>query len=333
MTRTLQLNQALSDLNININCIKYEKHRHLELFDLVLGNGAKLSKLQNSLVEIGIKMKAKAIPIISVLSEKGIIRMKMASQDMATLYLNDLYCSPPKSLKFPILLGENDMGEPFWMDYADNPHMLVAGGTGSGKSSLLHTIVASALKIGVRVYVSDPKSGTEFGDYNSLFSGWATTYESTVAIAKLLHDDMEQRYELRAKFGPKFYLKKTLFVIDELADLMLSDSDPKNQNRKQLEMLILGLAQKSRAVGIHLLVATQRPSVNLISGSIKANLPARLACRVATKTDSKVVMGRDGAENLMGRGDAVFSNMRHDFERIHVAYIPTNEVKNFVRSS
>jgi S-DNA-T family DNA segregation ATPase FtsK/SpoIIIE len=213
------------------------------------------------------------------------------------------------------------------MDLAQNPHMLIAGTTGSGKSTLVHTIIANIFNYNnVKLILSDPKN-IEFSEYDSKIKHSnlevVYTYDETVAMLDDLLELMESRYrDIRAGLDPKS-LHSVVFIIDEFADLIMQDSDGSFYNK------LCRLAQKCRSSKIHLIISTQRPSVNIIDGTIKANFPSRIACRVASHIDSKVILDTIGAENLLGKGDALLKDNFRNLERFQVAYTSPQEVCSY----
>lgn len=324
------INSILQSLKIKGECKGITDHRHYRLYDIELAPGQSLRKLESHVREIGLALRSLNQPAIIPIPERGIVRLQTTARKPNVLWFDKLYESckndkPEGLLQF--LVGEQNDGAPVWIDFAKAPHMLVAGGTGSGKSSFLHTIIANCLKRDdIWLYLADPKHGVEFYKYEDYANVIVHTYDETVSMLENLHADMEQRYELFRKLGIKniaespFVAPKIMVIIDEVADLMLRDKDKKNPNRGQFERLLIGLAQKSRAVGIHIILATQRPSVDVLTGLIKANFPSRLACKVSSSVDSKVIIDQAGAENLGGRGEAILNHDNHYGIRFQVAF-------------
>lgn len=324
----------LDDLKIKAKCTFAKQHRHLAFFDIKLLLGTKIRKIESFSREIGLALKSKTHPIITTSSEEGVVKIKVAFENAPMILLNDLK-KENKKLNYilPILLGETDTGNPFWIDMAHMPHMLVGGGTGSGKSTFLHVLIANVISYSdVQIYLGDPKQGVEFGIYKDKAKTIATDYNEIVFMLENLKYIMETRYTILEKVGlrsieqnPKLF-KKILVVIDEVADIMLMDSNKKNPKKGHFEDLICNLAAKARAAGIYIVLATQRPSVDVITGSIRANFPARLACKVSSGIDSKVILDQQGAEHLLGRGDAILRSPKHDFVRFQVAYVKPENV-------
>lgn len=327
ITNTLQdkMNDVLSSLNVDATCIAAERNRHLAFFD-VQTNKTKVSKLESLSREISMGLRSKTNPIITLIPEEGIVRFRCAMREADTILFEELYKkhTAPDGI-LPFLLGECDNGEPLWLDMATNPHMLVAGSTGSGKSVLLHVLIRNAmLREDVELMLIDPKFGVEFSKYEDQCS-LAKDYDEAVSFLEMLNDEMNLRYQRMAQLKVQSIEKSNIFfkkllIIDEVADLMLIDNAKSNKNKGKFESLLCSIAQKARACGIYIVIATQRPSVDVITGLIKANFPARLACKVSTATDSKVVLDRSGAETLLGRGDAILNSAKHHYARFQVAF-------------
>lgn len=329
------LNSSLKGFKLDAKCVNAYTHRHFGFYDLELGPKCQISKISRLSNEIALKIRSKSVPIIKSIPEKGIVRLQVVLDNSEPILLDNLFKKKYDSSGFlPILLGESDDGRIICADISQNPHMLVAGSTGSGKSVFLHTLIANLARIPNTVlYLSDPKS-VEFAPYrvpeaNGFIQTICTSYESTVSMLEDIVLEMETRYESLCKFGlqsieqMKYPFDKIVVIIDEVADLILSDG-----RTHKFENLIVKLAQKSRAAGIYIVLATQRPSVDVLTGLIKANFEARLSCRVSSRIDSQVILDCPGAENLMGRGDAIFKNRVYDNIRIQVAYTkPENTIK------
>lgn len=343
------MNDVLKGLGIQGTCVRAEAHRHLAFYDIELERKASaLNKLKRSLQEIALHLRTKTIPIMRLIPLEGVVRLQVALDEAKGVNLRDLYQGEwiPKEMVFPLLLGENDEGKKLWMDMNHNPHLLVAGGTGSGKSVLLQTLIANAMFVhamrlrNVWVYLADPKQ-VEFTAYRDpelkkVIKNVASSYEEVFDMLHMLYAMMENRYDAMRKIGirsieenPKEF-PLVLCIIDEVADLFMQDKGGKIQD------LVVKIAQKGRACGIFLTLATQRPSVDVITGLIKANFPGRIACKTASRKDSEVILDRPGAETLLGRGDAVLQNMKYESVRFQVAFTtPDQTIKayKFIRSA
>jgi S-DNA-T family DNA segregation ATPase FtsK/SpoIIIE len=329
-----QMNSVLNELGIAGSCVKAKAHRHLAYFDIELErNLSALPKLQRSTRQISLAIKSKTVPIIDIVSNEGIVRLQVALTDAKPIPLMNLLYDEmipgPTEMVFPMMLGESERGTKFWMDMNKNPHLLIAGSTGSGKSTLLHTLIANGLMLhamrarNVHIYLNDPKC-IEFQEYSSpelksVIKDIASKYSETLSQLEHLVVLMDHRYEKMSQLNMRsieedpLKMALVLCIVDEVADLMIQDKASKLQN------LIVKLAQKGRAAGIFMVLATQRPSVNVLTGLIKANFPGRIACKTSSKVDSMVILDRVGAETLLGRGDAVLKNQQFESLRFQVA--------------
>jgi len=323
-----QMNAVLTSLSLDAKCISATSYRHVASCNVELGPSCRVQHLTNLSQEIALRIKSIKEPKITTIPKEGVVQFRFVMDKADVVKFEDLY--NPNEIPagvLPFLLGEGDDGQKIWMDMSCNPHLLVAGSTGSGKSVLLHVLIANALRRNdVDLYLVDPKFGVEFGKYANKASV-ANNYNEAITFLEELELLMNSRYKRMAKLGvssieqnPGLFTKK-LLIVDEVADLMLYDADKTNPNRGLFENKICSIAQKARASGIYLVLATQRPSVDVITGLIKSNFPARLACKVSTAVDSKVVLDRIGAESLLGRGDAILKNDQHYYTRFQVAYI------------
>ena len=319
-------NRILQSFNMGAVCLNYQKVDHYSFYDLKLHPHTRVKDIQKYGDEISLALKAPCRPSVKVLHDKGLVRVEFISTREKPLNLLDYFTNYGiPQMELPVLLGQAVDGERMWMDLAQNPHLLVAGATGSGKSTLMHNLIANLLNYNdVALHLVDPKS-IEFNKYENLLRGTSVYYSYDDAL-KLLNsslDEMESRYQqLRA--GKSIYdFKHIVIIIDEYADLIMQDRND------IFYTLLCRLAQKCRAARMHLILGTQRPSVNIIKGTIKANFPARIACRVATHVDSKVILDASGAENLLGKGDALVRDNFRFMERFQVAYITANEVLQY----
>ena len=341
-----QMNSVLKELALPGTCVRAKSHRHLAFFDVKLEKTGRSVPTVNQFLkrtqEIGLKLQSEKAPIIRPLSSEGVLRLRVAMKtaDLPTLMeeacvtklWGDEAIPSADEMILPFVLGETDEGEKLWVDFAQHPHTLVAGATSSGKSTLLHNLIQNALMlkaVGARdidLYLVDPKR-VEFNKYEGL-AQIDTEYFDVIDTLRELVEFMESRYAVMAKCGvqsveqrPDAFSSK-LVIIDEVSFLMGQD---KGKGRGEFQRLLITLAQKARAAGIYLVVATQRPSVGIITGDIKANFPARIACKTATQADSRVVLDMNGAEELLGRGDAILCNMKIDQVRFQVAYAEPEE--------
>ena len=316
-----QFNQILSSFNIKATCLSMHQVDNYVYYDLKLHPRAKVKEIQKYSDEISLALK-KSKPSVKVLHEQGVVRVEFASPREKPLKLFDLFMNddvPSGSLV--CMLGQTVDGKKVWVDLLDNPHCLVAGTTGSGKSTLLHNVIANIFNYNdADLYLIDPKR-IEFTQYEGVRNTQAyTTYDDVVEFLSNMIDIMEARYDkMRTGWDPKS-LKPILIIIDEFADLVMQDKGDMFFDR------LCRLAQKCRAARMSIMIATQRPSVNIVNGAIKANFPARIACKVASHVDSKVILDTVGAENLLGKGDALLRDNSRNMERFQVAYTDATEV-------
>ena len=337
------MNRVLAGAKIKGHCIKAEQARHQAYFDIKLEPGFPFRRLKSRGEDIALGLRFKTQPIIRLIPEKGVVRIQAPVRDADLLPFEELFFNTPLPADYllPFVLGETNEGEALCIDFAKNPHLLIAGGTGSGKSVLLHNLINNALWLhaskirSTELFLVDPKR-VEFNKYKSSELDKVVrcvfhSYEETVYMLETLVAFMEARYAHMARLGitsveenPNLFIS-SIVVIDEISDLMMQD-----KKIGKLQDLIVTLAQKARAAGIYLVLATQRPSTDVLTGLIKANFPGRIACKTASGTDSKVILDQPGAENLLGRGDAILRNMVIDHARFQVAFsTPDNTIKKF----
>lgn len=323
-----QLNKILSSFNIKAKCVSYKKSDNYFYYDITLSPSAKVRDIQKYSDEISMALKTPCKPSVKVRHEDGVVRLEFITKRTNSLKLFDYFTidNNVPGGDLICLLGQDTAGNRIWMDLSKNPHMIVAGTTGSGKSTLIHNIIANMLNYNdAFLYLIDPK-GIEFSDYeksniSNIQVGY--TYDQAIEVLNNILVAMEFRYEQLRKGIPSSKFPYILLIIDEFADLIMQDKD--NQFYTKLCLL----AQKCRAARISIILSTQRPSVNVIDGTIKANFPARIACRVASHVDSKVVLDSVGAENLLGHGDALLRDNTRFMDRFQVAYTDASEVCRF----
>ena len=320
-------NSILNSFKINAECINYQKNDNYFHYDLKLKSNVKIKDIQKIGDEISLALKAPCKPAFKVMHQDGLVRLEFAQTRSAPLSIFDCFSSNQTGPgELPCLLGRQSNGQDMWMDLSQNPHMIVAGTTGSGKSTLLHNIIANLLKGNqADIHLIDPKS-VEFSTYENKFANISLYYDYNAALELFTYlvDLMESRYSLLRAGHKSSEFKPLVVIVDEFADLIMQDSDSQFYN------VLCRLAQKCRASKIYLILSTQRPSVNVINGTIKANFPARIACRVASHTDSKIILDSTGAENLLGKGDALVRDNSRYLDRFQVAYTSAeNNIKYF----
>jgi len=311
-------NEVLSKFKIKAMVVNHEKIRNISIYSLRLYAGTQLSTLRKYSEELALAMHSKGRLNFRPDLDTGLVMVEMVDEKLSKIDIfKELKDRTIPKGKIPIFLGSSTDGKDMWMDLARCPHLLVAGTTGSGKSVLLHTIIANILLLSkADVYIIDTKA-LEFDDYadTSVRVSISTSYAKGAECLEGILQQMEYRYSyMQERNLSQSPFDPIVVIIDEFADLIMQD------NNDYLYNMVCRLVQKSRAAGIHAILATQRPSVDIIRGVIKANLPARIAFKVPNKTASRVILDENGAENLIGNGDAIISNYEHDFVRFQAAF-------------
>jgi S-DNA-T family DNA segregation ATPase FtsK/SpoIIIE len=325
-------NDVLASYKIKAECLHGFTIKHMTFFDLTLAPGARIRDIEKYSKELALKLQSKSL-LIKPIPEKGIVRLEFAtSAPKAVDLFSELQkATPPAEMAIPLYIGESAEGSPMWIDLHRCPHLLIAGASGSGKSTLLHSIVANCLlHKRMHLHLFDTKSVefARYADMNRTNVKISNYYADCLQTLKDIHWEMNERYEMMKEHhmpGNYFATAACVFtykvvIIDEFADLIMQDDSG------ELKSLICKIAQKGRAAGIHLVVATQRPSVDVIDGTIKANFPARIACKVSSGVDSKVILDTQGAELLLGQGDAIVKSAEYDFQRFQSAYTTSEDV-------
>lgn len=328
-------------------------------FELELEPGLRVSKVTNLQDDLAIALRVPAVRVVSPIPGKNTVGVEVPNEKQVTVRLKELILAcreKADALRIPIFLGKDVSGRPLVVDMAKMPHLLIAGRTGTGKSVCLNTLISSILMTrspeDVRMLMIDPKM-VELSPYTRiphLMSPVITDMKKAEAVLAWAVDKMEERYDLLArvgvrhldnynKLGHEKVLEKLridadseeaadipermpyiVIIADEMADLIMTSG-------KEVESHIVRLAQKSRAVGIHLVLATQKPTVDVITGLIKSNLPARISFQVASRMDSRVVLDEMGAERLLGNGDMLYlAPGTSNLTRAQGTYISDDEV-------
>ena len=316
-------------------------------FEFKPAANVKVSKILNLQDDLAMALSAETIRIQAPIPGKDVVGIEIPNETVETIYLRELLDDKlfaESASPLTIALGKDIVGKPFVTDLKKLPHLLIAGTTGSGKSVGINAMILSLLYKNspdqLRLLMIDPKM-LEFSTYNDiphLLTPVITKPKQAIVALNNMVGEMERRYELMADTRTKNIenynekIKKTggeafpyiVVIIDELADLMMTSG-------KDVEISIARLAQKSRACGIHLIVATQRPSVDVVTGLIKANLPSRISYRVGQKVDSKIILDQMGAESLLGRGDMLFTPPGSTgLVRLHAPWATEDEIENIV---
>jgi len=354
-----QIITTLLNYKIEITKIRATIGPTVTLYEIVPAPGVRISKIKNLEDDIALSLSALGIRIIAPIPGKGTIGIEVPNQRKQTVSLQEVLRSPKfinSKMTLPIALGKTIANEVFVADLGKMPHLLVAGATGQGKSVGINAILMSLLykkhPSQLKLVLIDPKK-VELFPYSKLLKHYLAILPGQdepiiTDTTKVIHTlnslciEMDDRYDLLKKararnlkeYNAKFvsrslnpndghkYLPLIVLVIDEFADLIMTAG-------KEVEMPIGRLAQLARAVGIHLIIATQRPSVNIITGIIKANFPARLAYKVTSKIDSRTILDAGGAEQLIGRGDMLLS-VGGDMVRLQCAFVDTPEVEKVI---
>lgn len=348
--------ETLNNYNIEISKIKATVGPTVTLYEIIPAPGVRISKIKNLEDDIALSLAALGIRIIAPIPGKGTIGIEVPNSNPNIVAMRSLIASDKfqnSDMELPVAIGKTISNETFTFDLAKMPHLLMAGATGQGKSVGLNAILVSLLykkhPAQLKFVLVDPKK-VELTLFNKIERHFLaklpdeeepiiTDTSKVVTTLNSLCVEMDDRYELLKvahcrnikEYNKKFiqrklnpdnghrYLPYIVLVVDEFADLIMTAG-------KEVETPIARLAQLARAIGIHLIIATQRPSVNIITGTIKANFPARIAFRVTSKIDSRTILDAGGADQLIGRGDMLFST-GSDLTRIQCGFVDTPEVE------
>ena len=331
------LEKTFASFGFTVKVVEIETGPVIAQFEIELESGLRLSKITSLADDLAIALRVPSVRIVAPIPGKNTVGIEVPNKDRQLVRLREVIeesAAQSTKMRIPIFLGKDVSGKPMVVDLSTLPHLLIAGRTGTGKSVCLNTIIASMLMTRkpdeVRMLMIDPKM-VELSAYKSLphlMHPVVTDMRKAEAILAWAVEKMEERYALLARAGVRHIgvynqlgeeelmdrlqpecdeerkgiptsLPYIVIVADEIADLMMTSG-------KEVEQHIIRLAQKSRAVGIHLVLATQKPTVDVITGLIKSNLPARIAFQVASRTDSRVVLDEMGADKLLGNGDMLF---------------------------
>jgi len=340
------LRKRLEDFGVKGHIARINPGPVITGYEFEPGPGIKVNQVVNLADDLALAMKAGAVRVFGPVPGRGSVAIEVPNPEPSTVSLREILLSKEfKEAKapLPLALGRDAIGVPAVADLASMPHLLVAGATGAGKSAGLNAMICSILyrrtPAEARFLMIDPKR-LELGMYDGiphLLAPVVTDAKEAASRLRWIVGRMDERYKLLAEKSvrniegynkevePEQRLPYWVIIVDELADLMMVSAG-------EVETSLARLAQIARAVGIHLVIATQRPSVDVITGLIKANFPARIAFQVATKVDSRTVLDQNGAEQLMGRGDMLFvppSTSRP--VRIHGAWVSEAEVRDVVK--
>ncbi len=336
------LRRKLQDFEVDGRIVQVSPGPIITSYEFEPAAGVKVSQVVNLCDDLALALKAASVRIVGPIPGRGTVAIEVPNDDQAMVYLREIFVSPEfaeSKGKLPLALGKDVQGQAVVADLTAMPHLLIAGATGSGKSVGLNGMICSILykatPADVRFLMIDPKR-LELSCYEGiphLLAPVVTDAKEAAARLRWIVGKMDERYKtLQAKqvrniegynraVGPEDRLPYWVVVVDELADLMLVSAG-------DVQTSLVRLAQIARAVGIHLIIATQRPSVDVVTGLIKANFPTRIAFQVASKVDSRTVLDGNGAEQLLGRGDMIYVPPGANKQmRVHGAWVADDEVK------
>jgi len=301
----------LNSFGVKAEYVRLESKKFFDVYDIKLSPGVRSSKLDRMLVDLGMAIESHAHPVGYPVLKDGVYRIEVQRAELESPTLQSVIQSFSTSSYSPIALGSDHHGEPLFVDLNRMPNLLVGGTTGSGKSVLLHSFILSLLNCDACLYLVDPKT-VEFNVYSDLDSvkSLVHTVEDASLLIEEVRDLMETRFsylsrakvrsaaEYNEKVSSKERMRPVVIVVDEWADLVLQDKD--------IQKTLCLVAQKGRAAGISIILATQRPSCRVISGLIKANFPGRIALKVASAVDSRVILDSNGAEKISDIGTGLY---------------------------
>ncbi len=331
------LEKTFADFGLHVRVVGINTGPVITQFEVALETGLRLHKVTRLADDVALNLKVPSVRMVAPIPGKNTVGIEIPNELRADVRLKEVILASAKKvakLKVPLFLGKDTEGRPLVHDLADMPHLLIAGSTGTGKSVCMNAIILSMLMTRrpdeVKMVMIDPKmlEMSEYGRIPHLMHPVVKDMKKAEAILSWAVDKMEERYDLLARarvrnvagyneLGLKEILRRVapedeeekaripermpyvVILIDEFADLMM-------QMRKEVEGHVIRLAQKSRAAGIHLVLATQKPTVDVVTGLIKSNLPSRICFKVVNKSDSRVVLDEMGADKLLGKGDLLF---------------------------
>lgn len=356
------LENTLSEFSIQVKVVQIDTGPTITFFEIELSPGTKVSQIRNLSNDIARALGVGGVRVVAPIPGKSTIGIEIPNCEKEMVRIRELVELSQlraSKLKLPLFLAKDASGQPLIADLTNMPHMLIAGATGSGKSVCINSIITSILLTQrpdhVKLILVDPKmvEMAQFQTIPHLMCPIINDLSRAESVLEWAVTKMEERYEILReanvrnvasynrlssdqildRFKPTndqeraqipMHLPYIVIIIDELADLIMTSS-------KEVENYIIRLAQKSRAVGIHLIVATQRPSVNVVTGLIKSNLPCRISFRVASRQESRIVLDHNGAETLLGRGDMLFLQPGTDqLVRAQGAMVEDHEIKNII---
>lgn len=339
------IKQVLRSFKVNVEDIRVTSGSTVTVYTFTPPVGTRISRIRNLKDELAVALAVPSVRVIAPMQDGSVgLEVPNAHRRIVSaegMLSNSEYMTT--DMKLPCAIGETVDGHLFMRDLADMPHLLIAGATGQGKSVCLNMLLMSMMgrrtPDDMQLVLIDPKQ-VELSVYGSLYGSYladhiATDTDKAEDILQRVVDLMEWRYMLLSQKGVRNIseyntslrdgeerMRFLVVVVDEYADLIMTAG-------KNAELLICRIAQKARAVGIHMIIATQRPAATIVTGNIKANFPVRIAFRVASGVDSRVILDHTGAENLTGKGDMLFSDGIDDI-RVQCGYGDTDYVGNFI---
>jgi len=361
--KAIALEKLLAEFNISAHVVAAETGPVVTMFELELAAGVKVSQIATLANDIARALGVGAVRVVAPLPGKHTIGIEVPNSEKERVRIKsmmELAGSKPERMQIPLFLGKDSSGEALVSDLTTMPHLLIAGTTGSGKSVCINSIITGILLTKrpdeVKLILIDPKmvEMTAFNTIPHLMCPIVTETQTAVQILEWATVKMDERYAILAearvknvaefnRLGTQEVIKRfdpstpeeeakipkrlqyIVIVIDELADLMMTAP-------KEIEAYIVRLAQKSRAVGIHIVLATQRPQATVVTGLIKSNMPTRIGFRVAAKTDSRIILDQNGAETLLGEGDMLFLKPgTSDLIRAQGTFVDESEIKRIVK--
>ncbi|WP_433625020.1 DNA translocase FtsK [Candidatus Profftella armatura] len=352
------IEKKLYDFGIKVKVVRIHSGPVVTCYEIELAVGIKGSQIINLSNDLSRSLSLTSLRVIEIISGTNHMGIELPNPKRKIVRLIEIFDSDiykNSTSKLTIALGKNIIGNPVILNLEKMSHILISGTTGSGKSIAINAIILSILyksyPSDVKLILIDPKmlELSIYKDIPHLLTPVITNMNKVSHILNWVINEMEQRYQKMSKLGvrnlfeynKKIFLKKKknnelnsteylntlpsiVVIIDELADLMMIDG-------KNIEKLIVRISQKARAAGIHLILATQRPSVNIITGLIKANIPTRIAFKVNSKIDSRTILDQIGAEKLLGKGDMLYFSDSISLTRVHGAFVSNQEVKKVIK--
>lgn len=339
----IDLETKIAEFGIESCVNEIRKGPVITRYEIKLAKGTRISQVRNISEDLALALMSDRVRIQAPIPSTSLVGIEIANEKQAIIGFKRVFegiAFPDTEYHLPIVLGTDTVGNPKVIDLAKMPHLLIAGQTGSGKSVFINNIILSILYTHrpeeCQLILVDPKrvEMTSYENIPHLRYPVVTEPQDALEVFSSLITEMENRYKILSKASVRNIesfnkqgneMPYIVCVVDEMADLMMTSG-------KALEKMIVRLAQLARAVGIHLVLATQKPVVKVITGLIKSNMPSRISFQVASKMDSRVILDCNGAESLIGRGDMLMSSSTGDPERYHGAWVSDEEIHAITNS-